>query len=368
MAREEDYYELLGVPRDADAKAIKSAYHKLAMKWHPDRNASPEAEERFKAIAKAYAILSDPQKRARYDTQGAEGVAHYSDEEIFSGIDLGDLFGDLGFGGSVFERMFGGGRGRSSYSVRPARGQDLRVSIEVPLERILKGGAETVRVSHPVVCPSCHGFGTKSGEAPPPCPACNGSGRKVESREEQRGGQRVQYQQVTVCPVCQGRGSRIEEPCPSCGGYGQVEKEESLKITIPAGIEEGIQLRVAGHGLPGEQPQTPPGDLHVAVFSRADPRFQRRGADLWRQQTMSVTEAVLGAKLRVPTLEGEVAVTLPPGSQPDEVLRLRGKGLPHFRGEGRGDLNLRLQVQIPRQLSEEERKLYQRLAELNKRD
>ncbi len=365
MANEQDYYEILGVPRDADSKAIKKAYHKLAMRWHPDRNKSPEAEERFKAIATAYAILSDPKKRARYDAEGMEGVAHFSNEDLFSGLDLGDLFGDFGggFGGSVFDRLFGMGGRRPA---RPARGQDLRVSIEVPLERIAQGGKETIRVTHPTLCPSCHGYGTRSGKAPPPCPACNGSGRKVETRQEQRGNQQVQYQQVTVCPVCHGRGTRIEEPCESCGGYGQVEKEESLKITIPPGIEEGTVLRVAGHGMPGERPELVAGDLHVAVYSQPDSRFQRRGADLWRLQRVTVSEAVLGGKHRVPTLDGEVAVTIPPGTQPDEVLRLRGKGLPHFQGSGNGDLNLRIQVKIPERLSEEQRRLYEQLAALEK--
>jgi molecular chaperone DnaJ len=172
----------------------------------------------------------------------------------------------------------------------------------------------------------------------------------------------MQFQQVLTCPVCQGQGVLIGDPCSQCGGSGQVDKEESLKITIPAGIEDGSVLRVAGHGLPAEAAGMLPGDLYVEVYTRSDARFQRHGADLWRTERLGVPEAVLGSKLRVPTMEGKVDVTIPPGMQPDEMLRLRGKGLPRYRGEGYGDLILRIEVVIPEQLSDEERELYRRLA------
>lgn len=357
-ADERDYYEVLGVARDASESDIKKAYHKLAMKWHPDRNKSPDAEERFKQIAKAYAILKDPKKRARYDAQGMEGVAHYTPEDLFGGLDLGDLFGDMGFGfggGSIFDRMFG------YHARRSAHGQDLRVRIEVPLELVDTGGKEKVRISHPTDCPSCHGYGTKSGKPPPLCPACQGTGRKVVSRKEDRGEHTVQFQQINICPACHGRGTEITQPCLTCGGYGQVEKEEIINVTIPPGIEEGVALRIPGHGLPGEQPGIKPGDLHVVVYTKPDARFQRRGADLWRGETIRVTDAVLGTSIQVPTLQGRVQVEIPAGTQPDEILRLRGKGLPHFQGKGKGDLLLRIQVQIPEKISAKERVLYQEL-------
>ncbi|WP_455209076.1 molecular chaperone DnaJ [Kaarinaea lacus] len=356
--QDQDYYETLGVPHDADEETIKKAYHKLAMKWHPDRNKSTESEEKFKQIAKAYAILKDPKKRARYDARGFEGVAHYTPEDLYGGLDLGDIFShmDFGFGGgNIFDSIFGG------RPTRPMHGQDLRVSIHVPLKLINEGGKQTVRISHPVTCNKCHGYGTKSGKAPPSCSACNGSGRQIKVRKEKRDTQDVQIQQITVCPVCHGKGTAIEEPCNQCGGYGQIEKEEKIKIKIPPGIDEGGMLRVVGHGLPGDQPGVPQGDLYVSVYSQADPRFQRQGADLWHSVTLDVTDVVLGTEIKVPTLTKSLKVKIPPGTQPDEVFRLRGEGLPHFKANDRGDIKLRIQVAIPEKLTENQRKLFEQL-------
>ncbi len=358
--QERDYYEVLGVPRDADEKAIKKAYKRLAMKYHPDRNKDPDAEEKFKEIAKAYAVLSDPQKRQMYDAGGVSGVSHFSDEELFRGadFDFGDLFGGFGFdmggGGGIFDRFF------RQPKQHQAHGVDLRVRMAVSLERIFKGGSELLRYARRVECPACHGNGTADGKPPKRCEACGGSGQRMVTNRKGN----LQFQQVLTCPVCQGRGALLGEACHRCGGSGQVEHEESLKITIPAGIEEGSLLRVAGHGLPGEGAGMPPGDLYVEVYSRNDHRFQRHGADLWRTERIDVSAAVLGTKLRVPTMGGAVDVTIPPGVQPDEMLRLRGKGLPRYRGKGFGDLILRIEVVIPEQISDEERALYQKLAGL----
>ncbi len=364
--QQRDYYEVLGVPRDADEKVLKKAYKRLAMKYHPDRNKDPDAEEKFKEIAKAYAVLSDPQKRKMYDAGGEGGVAHFTDEELFrnADFDFGELFGGFGFD-------FGGGGGRSIFDrffrqpqQRQAHGVDLRVRMAVSLERIFHGGSELLRFSRRVSCPACHGHGTRSGQPPEPCHACKGSGQQVVTSKENREQGYIQFQQVVACPVCHGRGVVAGEPCLQCGGGGQVDKEESLKITIPAGIEDGSVMRVPGHGLPAEQAGMPSGDLYVEVYTLSDPRLQRHGADLWRTERLSVPQAVLGTKLRVPTMEGEVDVTIPPGMQPDEMLRLRGKGLPRYRSTGRGDLILRIEVVIPEQLSDEEREHYQRLAAL----
>lgn len=357
-AQDRDYYEVLGLPRDADERAIKDAYHKLAMKWHPDRNKTPEAEAKFKEIAKAYAILKDPKKRARYDSLGMDGVAHFTPEDLFGDLDMGDLFGDMGFGfggGSIFDRMFGGHRRAS----QPLHGQDLRISVEVPLEVIYHGGEHDIHVSHPASCESCHGYGTADGKPPPLCSACNGSGRQIKMHDEKRGEQQFRFQQITICPQCQGRGTQIKSPCPSCSGFGKVEKQENLKITIPPGIEDGMVLRVAGHGLPADKPDLPPGDLQVSVFAQRDPRFQRRGADLWRSETIEVVDAMLGTEIQVPTLAGKLKVKIPAGCQPDEILRLKDKGLPYFRKPGHGDLNLRLIVHVPEDLSKDEQKLFE---------
>ena len=355
-ATRRDYYEVLGVARDASHKAIKDAFRSLAMKYHPDRNKAPDAEEKFKEIAEAYAVLSDPGKRAQYDHGGFAGVADFTAEDLFGGIDFGDIFGDMGFGfdfgaGGIFDRLF---RHRRP---GPARGQDLEVELRVPLERIDTGGEETLRYSRAVRCATCGGSGAKPGTEPRRCEACGGSGHRVISHDQKREKGSVRFQQVTLCPECDGRGTLIDHPCPDCQGRGQVEKEEALKVQIPAGIEEGTALRIRGHGMPGETASAPPGDLFVTVRSAPDARFERVGADLWRRETLEVVDAVLGTRLQVPTLTGEVEVRVPSGTQPDEVLRLRGKGLPRFEESGRGDLNLRIEVQIPEQLSAEERSL-----------
>ncbi len=332
---ERDYYEVLGVPRDADAKTIKDAYHNLAMKWHPDRNKGPDAEERFKEIAKAYAVLSDSKKRAKYDARGFEGIAHYSHDDLFRNIDLGSIFGDLGFGfgpggESIFDRFF------QERPAQPAHGRDLRVTLQVPLERIAAGGYETVSYTRTEVCPACHGHGTKSGSPPAHCKACNGTGHQVVGRKaQQRDGTSIRFEQITGCPVCQGAGAIVEEPCNKCGGSGYIERESAVRIRIPPGIEEGAVLRIPGHGLV-DQHSRAPGDLYVAIYSKPDRRFQRRGADLWRSETLAIEDAVLGTRIIVPTLDGEVEVRVPSGVQPDEVLRLRGKGLPRTGNGVRG--------------------------------
>lgn len=364
MTSERDYYEVLGVSRDANEKTIKDAYHRLAMKWHPDRNKSADAESRFKEIARAYAVLSKADKRARYDAQGFEGVAHFSDEDLFRNIDLGSLFGDLGFGfgaggDSIFGRFFGGGR------PRPQRGRDLRVNLELTLQRIAEGGKEMLQFTRPTICTQCNGHGTASARPAENCSTCHGTGHQTKvSRAEQKKGQTISFQQVLTCPDCHGRGSVVEQPCKICAGDGQVNKQEKLRLDIPAGIDDGMMLRIPGHGLPGG-PGLDPGDLNVMIYTMSDPRFQRRGADLWRSETVQIADAVLGTTLYVPTLDGEVEVKLPAGTQANEIVRLRGKGLPYFGNTAKGDINLRIQLQIPERLTHEERKLFEQLKALH---
>lgn len=358
-----DYYEVLDVARDADQKTIKEAFRKLAMQYHPDRNKTPEAEAKFKEIAEAYAVLSDPKKRQKYDAGGFAGVADFTPEDLFGGIDFGDIFGDMDFGfnfsgNSIFDRFF------RHHRAGPVRGQDLQVHLQVPLEHINSGGEEIVRFTRPVTCPDCSGTGAKAGTGPRQCEACGGSGRKVITRDQKQEQGSVRFQQITVCPVCHGQGTFIDKPCPKCHGLGQLDKEESLKVQIPAGIDEGTSLRIREHGMPSEEAGGPPGDLYVIVRSVADSRFERVGADLWRRETLDVADAVLGTKLKVPTLDGEVEVKVPPGTQPDEVLRLRGKGLPVYGGDGRGDFKLSIQIHIPEKPSAEEKTLYQQLRAL----
>jgi molecular chaperone DnaJ len=304
-------------------------------------------------------VLSDPQKRSEYDARGFAGVAGFSPEDLFGGIDVGDLFRGFGFdvdlgAGGLFDRLF---RPRRA---GPARGRDVELVLEVPLERVLSGGEETVRFTRPGRCPICQGTGAKVGTAPRGCEACGGTGQRVMS--EHRAG--ISVQQISPCPVCGAWGHIIDQPCPACGGQGEVRRDEELTVTIPVGVEEGMVLRIPDRGLPSEEGGGPSGNLLVVVSSRPDPRFEHRGADLWRAETVPVVDAVLGTTQQVSTLEGSATVTIPAGTQPDTVLRLRGKGLPEFGSKEREDLYVVVRVRMPYQLSAKERKLYERLRAL----
>jgi molecular chaperone DnaJ len=347
---------VLGVAKDADQRAIKDAFRNLALKHHPDRDKEPGAEERFKEIAAAYAILSDPKKRAEYDARGFAGVEGFSDEDLFGGINFEDIFGGLNFdfgGGSPFEGFFH--RRRTG----PERGANIEVELSIPLERVASGGEEQVRLGRPVPCHACHGTGTEGGAAPKTCETCKGTGRITRSSRQEK--EHVLIQQISTCPVCHGRGSIIEHPCPECHGSGSEEKEETLTVRIPKGVEEGMVLRISGKGMPSPEAGGATGDLFVVVRSKDDPRFERDGIDLLRQETVSLTDAVLGTTLQVPTLDGSATVTIPPGTQPDAVLRLKGKGLPEFGNGRHGEMYLRIAVHVPEQLTSEERELYERL-------
>jgi molecular chaperone DnaJ len=350
---------VLGVPKDAEQKAIKDAFRKLALQYHPDRNKEAGAEERFKEIAEAYAVLSDPKKRAEYDARGFEGVAGFSREDLFSGINFEDLFGGLNFdfgpGGGLFDHFF------HRRQAGPVRGSNIEVELTVPLEKVVSGGEEKIHLPYQTACSDCHGSGAAAGTQPRTCSTCNGTGHQTKSHRETRDKSNVVIQQITVCPACAGQGVMIDKPCPACGGTGRKEHEETLSVTIPIGVEEGMALRIPGRGMPSKEPGGQPGDLFVVVRSAPDPRFERDGADLWRSEVIAVADAALGTKLKVPTLGHTAEVTIPPGTQPDAVLRVRGKGLPEFGGKQHGDLYLRIRVHIPEHLSSEERDLYQKL-------
>jgi len=362
MANKRDYYEVLGVKKDADQKEIKNTFRKLALKYHPDRNKEPDAEEKFKEIAEAYAVLSDPKKREEYDNRGFAGVSGFSQEDLFSGINFEEIFGgggfgfDLGgFGGGIFDGFF------KHRHQGPARGEDIRVQIIVPLQKIITGGEEKVHISHPRSCPTCQGSGAAAGTEPRVCKSCNGAGSIINTRQEGN----VSYQEIRPCNECRGRGNFIDTPCPKCSGTGVVDEPETISVKVPIGAEEGMVLRVPFHGKPSPTPEGKAGDLLVIVRTAYDERFQRSGADIWHVMDIELTDAVLGAEIKVPTLENTVSVTVPQGTQPHAVLRLSEKGLPHFGESKRGDLYLRLNVRIPVTLSEEERSLYTRLRNLS---
>jgi len=354
---------VLGVAKDAEQKAIKDAFRNLALKFHPDRNKEPGAEEHFKEIAEAYAVLSDPKKRAEYDARGFAGVQGFSQEDLFSGINFDDIFGGLNFdfgGGNPFEGFFH--RRRAG----PARGANIEASLSIPLERVASGGEEKIHLRRPSTCNACHGTGAEGGAAPKKCETCQGSGHITRSSRKEKG--HVLIQQISICPDCHGRGSIIEHPCHECHGSGEVEQDETLTVKIPAGVEEGMALRIPGKGMPSRDAGGETGDLFVVVQSAPDPRFERIGADLLRQESIPLTDAVLGATLQVPTLDGSASVTIPPGTQPGAVLRLKGKGLPEFGSGHPGEMYLRIGVYIPEHLSREERELYERLRALGSKE
>lgn len=306
-------------------------------------------------------MLSDPKKRKEYDNRGFAGVSGFSQEDLFGGIDFEEIFrgGDFGFNlggfeGGLFSSFFQRGRQHES------RGEDIRVEVVVSLEKIVTGSVEQVQISHPRVCPECNGTGAASGTEPRICKTCNGTGQLINTRQQGN----VSYQEIRTCPDCGGRGKFIDKPCPRCGGTGKTDEPETLTVKIPVGAEEGMVLRVPSHGRPSVNPEGKPGDLLVIVRTAHDPNFKRIGADLWHTKRIELTDAVLGAEIEISTLEGSVTVTVPPGTQPNAVLRLSEKGLPHFGDAKRGDLYLRLNIYIPENLSNEERELYAELRRL----
>ena len=352
MTVSRDYYEVLGVPRDADTKTIKNAFRQLARRYHPDTSTEPDAEQRFKEIAEAYGVLSDPAKRVSYDAQGSAGLAGATAEDLWGGIDFTDIFGSGAAAfGNLFERLFG------TAAAGPRRGEDVHLDLVVSLDEVLADGNHAVTIRRPGPCPQCAGSGSGPATAPRRCPGCGGTGqRAVASRY---GGLLVR--QVITCPECGGRGRVIDQPCPACAASGTAVREETVTIRIPAGIPEGAVLRLAGRGLPGRVPGSRPGDAYVSIRTRADPRFTRDGADLWHDLHIQAPDAALGVTAAVPLLQGQVRVRVPPGTQPGTVLRVAGKGLPRYGGHGRGSLDLTVIPDIPRQLSARQRRLYEQL-------
>lgn len=362
MATKRDYYEILGLTKEAPADEIKKAYRKTALKYHPDRNPGDKsAEEKFKEAAEAYSVLSDPEKRQRYDQFGHAGVdgaagaggfggGGMSMEDIFS--QFGDLFG--GFGGFGGFSGFGGGGG--SYS-RQMRGSDLRIRVHLTLDEVLKGTTKKLKIKKQVPCEHCHGSGAESPSDVVTCPTCQGSGTVIRTQESFFG----QMQTQSVCPTCHGTGKEIRKKCSHCSGQGVKSGEEVQEIRVPAGVEDGMQMRVRGGGNAGPNDGVS-GDLIVEFAVRSDERFVRHGSDLLYSLLLPIDEAILGGKVIVPTLEGDVKVTIKPGTQPGEILRLRNKGLPSVDDPRRGDELISIQVHIPSRLSGDDRKLVEQMA------
>jgi molecular chaperone DnaJ len=348
-----DYYEILGVNKDADKREIKKAYRKLALKYHPDKNPSKDAEEKFKEISEAYAVLSDDEKRQMYDQYGHAGIdQQYSSEDIFRNADFGDIFGGMGGFQDIFNQFFGGGFSRGR---RRRRGADLRYDTEISLEEAYNGVDKEIRIPRTETCDVCGGSGAKPGTEPETCSQCAGKGQVRQSRRTAFG----MFTQVTPCPQCQGQGVIIKKKCKKCNGSGQVQVTRDISIHIPAGVTDGSQLRLAGEGESGPGGT---GDLYIVIHVKPHSIFKRRGSDLYIVETISFSEAALGTKRDVETLNGEsVTMRIPEGTQHGTILRLKNKGMPLMRLSGYGDLYVEVHVETPTKLSRKAKKLLKEL-------
>lgn len=339
-----DYYEVLGVSRDAPAEEIKKAFRKLAMKFHPDANPDDQnAEEKFKEIAEAYEILSDTDKRAQYDRFGHAGVNGQGFGGGFSG------FGDMGGLGDIFEMFFGGG-GRTRRG--PEKGADIRADLEITLKEAANGLEREMRIPRVETCSTCGGSGTAAGTKPKTCEACGGTGQ-VQFAQSTPFGRVVSSR---TCDRCRGAGRIIEKPCPTCRGAGQVRKSRGIKIKVPAGVDSGSRLRLAGEGEAGTR-GGPPGDLYVYIHVKPHRIFQRDGVDIICEVPISFVQAALGAEISVPTLDGTASLKVPEGTQTGAVFRLKGKGIPHLHGYGVGDQHVQVKVETPTRLTEKQKDL-----------
>lgn len=371
-----DYYEVLGVGRDAGPEEIKKAYRRLAKQYHPDANRdNPAAQEKFKEVSEAYEVLSDAEKRARYDRFGHAGVgtdpgaAGQGPFGFGEGGPFGAGFGGFGDLGDIFEaafgNVFGGGMRARGRAGGPERGHDLRLELTLSFEEAAFGGDKEIEVTREETCTACAGSGAAPGTRPNVCPACGGTGQTRVTRSAGF----AQFVSVQTCGRCRGEGRVVESPCPACHGQGRSRQRKRLRVHIPAGVDAGTRLRLSGEGAAGRR-GGPPGDLFVDIRIRPHPVFTREGADISSEMHIGIAQAALGAEVEVPVLAppGRPAspetLSIPPGTQSGAVFRLRGKGIPHLGGGGRGDHRVRVVVDVPRDLGEEERALLRRFAEL----
>lgn len=351
-----DYYEVLGVSRDASLEEIKKAYRKLAMKYHPDRNpGNKEAEEKFKEIAEAYAVLADPEKRAQYDRFGHRGVGQQVQVDFSSDIfsDFADLLGGFFDLGDLFGSPWGR-RSSSRAQPRPQKGEDIRYDLTISLEEAYKGKELALKVPRLETCKRCGGSGNEPGAKPVTCQLCGGRGQ-------------ISYQHgffavAKTCPQCKGAGKYYQDPCRDCQGKGLVEAVHSMKVKIPAGVDDGMIIRVAGEGEGGRYGGRQ-GDLYIVVHVKSHPVFRREGDDLHQDITISMVEAALGTQIELETLSGKQKLKIPPGTQPGTQLRLRGQGMPRLKRGGKGDLYAHVHVRIPRKLNAHQKKLLEELAQ-----
>jgi len=358
----QDFYDVLGVPRDCSEADVKKAYRKLAMECHPDRNNGDKAaEERFKLVTEAYEVLRDPQKRAAYDRYGHEAPRGGGGGGGFSSMhfDLSEalmvFMRDFGIGGgSGFENLFGGGGRRDR-----RRGHDIKVGLKLTLAEVATGATKTVRIKSLESCPECDGTGARRGTQPIPCGTCNGSGEVRRQAQSLFG----QFLTVSPCPTCAGEGTVVHNPCERCGGDGRVRGEKTIQIDVPAGVADHHYLTLRGQGVPGPR-NGPRGDLIAVLDIKEDPRFERHGDDLVYDLAITITQAALGAEVKVPTPYGESMLRIEAGTQTGMAYRIRSKGLPRLGEGGHGDMHVRVHVWTPNKLTPEQRKVLEKLREI----
>jgi molecular chaperone DnaJ len=349
MAIKQDYYELLGVPRNASDEEIKRAFRKLAFQYHPDRNKELGAEEKFKEINEAYQVLSDPEKRRRYDRYGR--------------VDIEEGFPDFGFGGlgDIFESFFGGFGtpfGRTAQRV-PQKGDSLQSHLTFSFKEAVFGCKKEVEIARIEFCPSCHGIGSEPGTNPETCPDCRGTGQVRRVQQSIFG----RYTSTITCSRCGGNGTVISNPCSQCQGRGRIKVKRKIRVNIPAGVDEGYRLRLDGEGCVGLY-GGPPGDLYVTLSVKPHNLFHRDGSDILYELSINFAQAALGDEVRVPSLDGKVDLKIPPGTQNGKTFRCKGKGIPHIEGKGRGDLLVKVSVITPQHLDKNQHRLFEELAKV----
>jgi molecular chaperone DnaJ len=349
MAIKQDYYEVLGVPRNASNEEIKRAFRKLAFQCHPDRNKEPGAEEKFKEINEAYQVLSDPEKRNRYDRYGR--------------VDVEGGFPDFGFGGlgDIFESFwdgFGTIFGQTAQRV-PQKGDSLQSRLTLSFEEAVFGCSKEVEIQRIEFCPSCHGTGSAPGTNPETCSDCRGTGQVRRVQQSIFG----RYTSTTTCPRCRGRGTVISNPCPQCQGKGKIKMKCKIKVTIPAGVDDGYRLRLDGEGSAGVY-GGPPGDLYATLSVKPHNLFHRDGSDILYELSINFAQAALGDEMKVPSLDGKLDLKIPPGTQNGKTFRFKGKGIPYIDGRGKGDLLVKVVIITPHHLDRNQRHLFEELAKV----
>jgi molecular chaperone DnaJ len=342
-----DYYDILGIPRDASPDDIKTAFRKLARQYHPDVSKEADAEEKFKEINEAYGVLSDPQKRARYDQYGRAGLGEMGGMPDYATMDFSD----------IFEQFFGINMGGGGRSHRPRRGRDLQVPLELTFEEAVFGVEITIEVTRNEICGSCHGSGAEPGTSPQRCGKCGGRGEVRQVRQTIFGS----MMQSGPCPACAGRGEIISTPCHTCRGSGLERKAIRKTVQVPAGVDNGTQIRLAGEGEPGTL-GGPQGNLYLLLAVTAHKFFKRRENDILLNLDINLAQAVLGADIEVPTVDGTSKLKIPAGTQPGKMFTIKARGVPYLRKSGRGDQMVLINVDIPSKLTKEQRELFEKLA------